>query len=330
MPQAFRPQPDQQFLQNDFQLFDSTAPAQQQVRHQQRSAHAQLPARTHSQQASHLYSNSAPSSSTGLNRQLNQSTRQQGSLLHRNSTTNVNQQSAQVPAMTDLENYMTSFSSDLATDLDNGVFDASPLMGLEHYGGAEYNAMPTNVDQTVSPHELALNDSPSLFGSAPPSGALTDLTTPDMYNTSPDFLDNLDATGNWPSLFPDASTSVAPTVMQRNYSNNSFSSDSPSNSPLVRGVGSGRPERPSHSHRNSIGGVTKSRRRTGQLKDIVVDPGDKVAAKRARNTLAARESRQRKQHHMDHLQSQIEDLERENDDLKRQLAAERAKHQLGL
>jgi hypothetical protein len=321
MPQAFRPQPDQQLFQSDFQLFDSSAPAQQ-VRHQQRPALAQHLAHTHSQQA-HFYSNSAPSSSIGLTHQSHQSTRQQGSLLHGNSTNNVNQQSAQVVPMADLENYMTSFSSDLATDLD-GVFDTSPLLGLEHYGGAEFNAMPTNAGQTVSPHELALNDSPSLFGSAPPSGALTDLTTPDMYNTSPDFMDNMDSS-EWPTLFPEAANSVASTLMQRDASNGSFSSNSPSNSPLVRGVGSGRSERPTSIHRNSVGAVTKSRRRTGQLKEIVVDPSDKVAAKRARNTLAARESRLRKANHMEHLQAQIDELERENDELKRQLAAERAK-----
>jgi len=223
---------------------------------------------------------------------------------------------------------MTSFSSDLATDLD-GVFDASPLMGLEHYGGAEFNAMPTNVDQTVSPHELALNDSPSLFGSAPPSGALTDLTTPDMYNTSPDFLDNMDSAA-WPTLFPEAANSAASTLMQRDASNGSYSSNSPSNSPLVRGVGSEKSERPNSIHRNSLGAVTKSRRRTGQLKEIVVDTNDKVAAKRARNTLAARESRLRKQNHMEYLQSQIEELERERDELKSQLVAERARNQLGL
>jgi hypothetical protein len=214
---------------------------------------------------------------------------------------------------------LTSFSSELTGDLDGGLFDpTSPLIDYDGFGGAELSAMPTNTtDHTVSPHELALNDSPSLYGSAPPSGALTNLTSPDIYNTSPDFtIDHLE-NASWSSLFPDQAETIAPIAMQRNVS--SGSSVSPNDSP--QGVGARSSERPNSIHRNSIGGIAKSRRRQGALKDIVVDPSDKIAAKRARNTLAARDSRARKAMHVDHLEGEIEKLERELDQLRKERAA---------
>jgi general control protein GCN4 len=205
----------------------------------------------------------------------------------------------------DFDSLLTSFSSDMgAEQMFDGVFDtSSSLLGLDSLGGAELSAMPTGSDHTVSPQELALHDSPSLFGSAPPSGAFTNLTSPDMYNTSPDFgVDHLD--NSWPSLFPGSDLPEKPTTMQRNFSHGSQSSDSPSASPAIRGVGIGSP-RPSPGHRHSTSGVSKTRRRQGTLKEIVIDPGDKVAAKRARNTLAARDSRARKAQHVEILEGEL-------------------------
>lgn len=249
MPQAFRPQQDQ-LPREDFQLFDSS-PAHQ-VRPQQRSGHARLPADTINRPP-YFHSTSAPSSSTGfIHQQQFLSPHQQASLFPRNSTGNLNQQSAQVVTMTDLGgDYTTSFSSEMVPDLSGAMFDTSPFMGLENsFGGAELTAMPTNVtDHTVSPHELALNDSPSLFDSAPPSGAFTDLTSPEfLYGTSPDFgTEGTD--GNWPSLFPELGNSLASPVMERNLSNTSFSSDSANNSPLISNLdGDRRPDSGHHRH----------------------------------------------------------------------------------
>jgi hypothetical protein len=239
------------------------------------------------------------------------------------STSNVNQQSNQPVNMTDYDSFTASFASDVTADfLESGLIDpTSPLFGLDSLGGAELVSMPTNAsNQTVSPHELALHDSPSLFGSAPPSGALTNLTSPDgFYQTSPDFIsDNLDGQ-SWAPLFGNADQSLVH-AMQRNNSHASNSSDSPNNSPQVQGVGAARSERPNSMHRNSTGsGVSKPRRRQGQLKDINYDPGDKVAAKRARNTLAARDSRARKAQHVEVLEATIEKLEAENESLRTKL-----------
>jgi general control protein GCN4 len=60
-------------------------------------------------------------------------------------------------------------------------------------------------------------------------------------------------------------------------------------------------------------GISKSRRRKGPLPAISVDPSDKIALKRARNTLAARESRQRKFDHVSELEKINSDLQAELD-----------------
>ena len=63
----------------------------------------------------------------------------------------------------------------------------------------------------------------------------------------------------------------------------------------------------------SISGVN-ARKRDKPLPPIVVDdPNDTIAMKRARNTLAARKSRQRKMQKMEELEDQIAKLETERD-----------------
>jgi hypothetical protein len=44
-----------------------------------------------------------------------------------------------------------------------------------------------------------------------------------------------------------------------------------------------------------------------------VDPNDKIALKRARNTLAARDSRQRKFNHVQTLEKEVEELKAEKE-----------------
>jgi len=69
---------------------------------------------------------------------------------------------------------------------------------------------------------------------------------------------------------------------------------------------------PSGTH-SSVSGVN-SRKRDKPLPPIIVeDPNDTVAMKRARNTLAARKSRQRKMQRFDELEDKISKLEAERD-----------------
>ncbi|KAF2131420.1 cross-pathway control protein 1 [Dothidotthia symphoricarpi CBS 119687] len=183
--------------------------------------------------------------------------------------------------------------------------------------------------RTVSPKDIFADpfglDS---LGSAPPSAAFTNLTSPDL-NDSP-FIDPYDCSpafhgdslsSEWPSLFPDEESRVIETVrtaapvplpMERTISNQSMerSSSSSNGSPYILNGSFGR--KSSITNSPVTNGISKSRRRKGPLPAIVPDPQDKIAYKRARNTLAARESRQRKFAH-------VEDLERRNSELEAEI-----------
>jgi len=185
------------------------------------------------------------------------------------------------------------------------------------------NETPVSTStRTVSPKDL-FNDS------APPSTAFTNLTSPDIntsplgtdsYQTSPAFTTEGDflAGGHdsWYSLFPDTSneamSSLAAPQIERTGSDTSINTPSSGASPGVANAGAQRrslPETPNARH-SSISGV-KPRRRKGPLVDIKLDPADKVAYKRARNTLAARDSRQRKLEHVTILEGRVSELEDE-------------------
>ncbi|KAF2189501.1 hypothetical protein K469DRAFT_658393 [Zopfia rhizophila CBS 207.26] len=183
----------------------------------------------------------------------------------------------------------------------------------------------TGSARTVSPKDIFQDP----LGSAPTSTALTNLTSPDIgespfitdsYDTSPLFQADGDfSTDNWFPLFTDADNSnskpvqpVAAPDLERTVSSNSMarSSSSSTNSPIILDV--------SHRRKSSVNGspatnasISKPRRRKGPLPPIAVDPSDKVALKRARNTLAARDSRQRKFDHVTNLEKRNAELEAE-------------------
>jgi general control protein GCN4 len=180
--------------------------------------------------------------------------------------------------------------------------------------------------RTVSPKDIFAD----AFGSAPPSAAFTNLTSPDI-NDSP-FNDSFDCSpmfqnestmGNsdWFSLFPEEE-SKAPELnygsaalslpLERTISSQSMerSGSSSNGSPIVLDSSSFR-RKSSVTNSPATNGISKSRRRKGPLPSISVDPNDKTALKRARNTLAARESRQRKFDHVSELEKRNADLEAE-------------------
>lgn len=186
---------------------------------------------------------------------------------------------------------------------------------------------------TVSPQDLLVQEP---FMSAPNSAALTALTSPSLYNGSPDF-DSFDVSPNfgtaefdngpsdpWYPLFPSADTVPHELVNP---------SESPVQKPLESepmyrssssgsGSGSGKKKPASGSptsgtRHSSVSGVN-SRRRDKPLPPIIVeDANDTVAMKRARNTLAARKSRERKAQRFEELEDRIAKLEAERDHWKR-------------
>jgi hypothetical protein len=179
---------------------------------------------------------------------------------------------------------------------------------------------------TISPQELMINEP---FMSAPNSTALTALTSPSLYNDSPDFGDSYETSphfgggdfdsnpDNWFSLFPTANAEPeAPreTIPQPKVE---ASPATASEDLEVRSPASGHQRRKSSTsppvRHSSIAGVN-SRRRDKPLPPIIVeDPNDTVAMKRARNTLAARKSRERKAQRLDELEEKIEKLAAERD-----------------
>ncbi|ORY13492.1 cross-pathway control protein 1 [Clohesyomyces aquaticus] len=226
--------------------------------------------------------------------------------------------------MADL-NSNNSFDSNMGAGLGPAFANEMSWDALNTSAFTTINNPSSGSTRTISPKDI-FQDPLDPLGSAPPSTAFTDLTSPDIgespfltdsYDTSPMFQgDGLTAHDNWFSLFPEdnhdnkASHHVAP-ALERTVSSQSMarSSSSSTNSPIVLDG--------SHRRKSSVNGspatngVQKPRRRKGPLPPIAVDPSDKIALKRARNTLAARDSRQRKFDHVQTLEKRNAELEAE-------------------
>ncbi|KAL8794462.1 MAG: hypothetical protein Q9195_002935 [Heterodermia aff. obscurata] len=157
---------------------------------------------------------------------------------------------------------------------------------------------------TVSPHDVLLD-------SAPPSSVFSNLTTPEngylespqtYINNSPNEQDFGDDPELWPSLFPEAE--------EQDHKHAAQSSPVKLHTApaMSRTTSSGQlSSRGSHQGRMSVSsGVSK--RRTQPLPPIKVDETDTVAVKRARNTLAARKSRQRRMEKAEELESEVQRL----------------------
>lgn len=184
------------------------------------------------------------------------------------------------------------------------------------FGGGALSEFSSPADPVfdnfhVSPEQLFMD----VNMSAPNSEALTCLTTPSSgfdaspaysdWNTSPLFAANDDAS-NWPSLFPEV-TPAAPTAEVEQSPAIHPEELQPVKKPMSRksSTGNSPTVRPS-----SVAGVNASRRRSKPLPPIHVDDaGDEKSMKRARNTLAARKSRARRQNHIEELEQAVKELE---------------------
>lgn len=291
---------------------------------------------------SHFYASSAPSSAVALNNsnKLHLVSQQltsarirppvppfPGNPPHHNSTGSIPQISGNM-VLEDLHDLSMSAALDSVafTSPALGVFDptASVSSNSSHVG-------------TVSPNDLLLQDP---YLSAPNSTALTTLTSPSDYNESPysDFnvspnfapgdIDMM-PDGMWyPPLFP-----AAAAVGDASVPSSDAVVDVSDLSPDRKESGSRHKSSHGHSHSRTPSTATKhsssagvnSRRREKPLAPIVVDDlNDCVAMKRARNTLAARKSRARKQERLDELEEAIAKLTEERDHWKK-MALEKTK-----
>ncbi|KAM0269848.1 hypothetical protein ACHAQH_009624 [Verticillium albo-atrum] len=206
--------------------------------------------------------------------------------------------------MADLEDF-TGFEGGASTAFSSpgapSVFD---MPGGSHHVG------------TVSPQDLLIQDP---YMSAPNSTAFTALTSPSPFE-SPEFVEGYDVSPNfggsgefdaassqWFSLFPDQNSTMDSSITEQSPVDQALD-DVVTSSPCRKPSGS-----PASGRHSSVAGVNP-RKRDKPLPPIVVDnPDDIVAMKRARNTLAARKSRERKMQRFEDLEEKIRKLEAERD-----------------
>lgn len=192
---------------------------------------------------------------------------------------------------------------------------SSPAVGTIYDPQMNLSTSSSTNMGTVSPQDLLVRDP----FSAPNSTAFTNLTSPSTYNESPEYTDNFDVSpfvGNgdvdhalagdpWFPLFPqdDKEVDQSPLLPEEELeAAESFKANR-------RRSGSAS----SPTSHSAIAGVA-SRKRDKPLPPIIVeDPNDTVAMKRARNTLAARKSRQRKMQKFEELEDEISKLKAERD-----------------
>ncbi|KAI1079940.1 cross-pathway control 1 [Whalleya microplaca] len=193
------------------------------------------------------------------------------------------------------------------------------------------SASSTSNMSTVSPQDLLIREP---FTSAPNSTQFTNLTSPSIYNESPEFNDSSyevspnfgsndfdkGAQDVWFPLFPQGENITGQASAADNSPAEQFEElevveetvqPQPQQPRRNAGSSSSPPAR-SHGRHSSVAGVNA--RRAKPLPPIVVeDKTNPTAMKRARNTLAARKSRQRKAQRLEDLEETIVELRKEID-----------------
>jgi len=225
----------------------------------------------------------------------------------------------------DLFDDFTAFEGGASTHNTLNSAYSSPAVPTIYDPNVNLSSSSSTNMGTVSPQDLLVRDP---FASAPNSTAFTNLTSPSTYNESPEYTDNFDVSpfvGNnhdldnalagdpWYPLFPQDDQLEKPTVDESPL----LPEEELEVSEALRGSNgrrrSGTGGSPPSGTHSSVSGVN-SRKRDKPLPPIIVeDPNDTVAMKRARNTLAARKSRQRKMQRFDELEDRIAKLEEERD-----------------
>ncbi|KAK0629110.1 putative control protein [Bombardia bombarda] len=259
------------------------------------------------QNSHQFYASSAPSSSAALNLQNHQNRPARPPVpLFSQSTGNIRQGKMNIQDHLDLEDF-TAFEGGAST-----TAYSSPALPAVFDLSTSVSSSSTNMG-TVSPHDLLISEP---FMSAPNSSALTALTSPSIYNESPDFGDHFDVSPNFGgnSDFDTGADVWFPLFPQTNNNNQQQQeSTSPSSGGHQRRKSATSSPSGGAGRHSSVAGVN-SRRRDKPLPPIIVeDPSDVIAMKRARNTLAARKSRERKAMRFEELEEKIEKLTRERD-----------------
>ncbi len=262
-----------------------------------------------------FYASSAPSSSVSLN-QRSSSARPPVPLFNQN-VGDADQSGTMMNAADVILDDLPIFDGEVS----NTAFSSPAIPSSFDFSGS-MSSSASNLG-TVSPQDLLVQEP---FMSAPNSAALTALTSPSIYNESPDF-DGYDVSPSFePADFGNPSDSWYPLFPQdSNGPEASNAEDSPNqvSDSDSAGRASGNNRRkpsgsPTSGGRHAAAAGVNARKRDKPLPPIIVeDPNDVVAMKRARNTLAARKSRERKAVRFDELEEKIAKLEAERDHWKK-------------
>ncbi|KAI3129854.1 transcriptional regulator family: bZIP [Penicillium roqueforti] len=216
-------------------------------------------------------------------------------------------------------NFMEANEVDLF-GLPSGDFAAGMDSALSFNDLGLANFSPEGPPGTISPRDLMMD------ASVPPSGTFTDLSTPSFespgnfsQNTSPMFTD-MDIAGHeeWPSLFDHSSDplnafdlatlDVAAAFTEPKKPATTTISMSPVSPRAKRSAASSPVPASGTAKHSSVAGVNARSRKN--LSPVEFDPNDPIAAKRARNTEAARKSRAKKMERQFSSERRIEDLQK--------------------
>lgn len=208
----------------------------------------------------------------------------------------------------------------------------STMLSPQQFSTAGLGPVPDSTagapSGTISPKDLMMD------ASAPPSASFTDLSTPSFespgyfsQDTSPMFSTELEfppGHEQWDPLFPTNDTdafsaafdsvtmeiaaAIPPPKASVPPVPASPAVDAPSSSPAPQSAPSPAPSRASSVKPSSVAGVNTRQRKP--LPVIKFDANDPVAARRARNTEAARKSRARKLQRQDEMERRIAELEK--------------------
>ncbi|KAJ5755938.1 hypothetical protein N7533_005481 [Penicillium manginii] len=199
-----------------------------------------------------------------------------------------------------------------STGIHTGMGSPLDLSQLGHETDAFSPVAPTG---TISPKDLMFD------ASMPPSSTFTDLSTPPYdspatfsQNPSPLFTD-VDYMGqeDWAPLFHDASSGGNVFDAQFDVAAALAAKPEPmSPAPKrVTSVKSSPIPATGHTKHSSVSGISRSRK---ELSPVDFDPADPIAAKRARNTEAARKSRAKKMERQASAERTISDLRKQISD----------------
>lgn len=273
-----------------------------------------------------FYASSAPTSSVALNLQKQNRPARPPVPLFPQSTGNIPRGKMNIEDL-DFDDF-TAFEGGASTS----AYSSPAVQSVFDLAGS-VSSSATNMG-TVSPQDLLIQEP---FMSAPNSTALTALTSPSIYE-SPEFGDCYDvspsfgsgdfdtgSTEAWFPLFPP--TNPRPEVAQKPASAEQSPATKSDDLEVAAALGHRRTSSgASPSSRPSAVAGVGARRRDKPLPPIIVaNPEDPVQVKRARNTLAARKSRERKAQRMEELEAQILKLTAERDHWKNVAIAHGAK-----